>query len=139
MLQGRDGYLWIATLDGLIRFDGVRFTVYNAATSPELPNNRFVSLHETSDGDLWVETEHNLLFRLRHGRFTRFGPGRGLVSLHGVISDRLFAGPGAQHAVVGPDAGGCANPEPTTRILLDRPHASGVQDLGLVGSFVQFR
>jgi hypothetical protein len=31
LLQSRDGYLWIATFDGLVRFDGVRFTVFNAA------------------------------------------------------------------------------------------------------------
>ena len=33
--QTPDGYLWIATLDGLARFDGVRFTVFDKNTTPE--------------------------------------------------------------------------------------------------------
>src|SRR5687768_6110905 len=53
VLQSRDGYIWIATLDGLARFDGLRFTVYNTANSPELTNNRFTSLQETGDSSIW--------------------------------------------------------------------------------------
>ena len=36
VVQSRDGYLWVGTLDGLARFDGVRFTVFNKANSPGL-------------------------------------------------------------------------------------------------------
>src|SRR5688572_5740043 len=42
MVQTSDGYLWFTTLDGLVRFDGVRFTVFNKANSKNLPGNRFV-------------------------------------------------------------------------------------------------
>src|SRR5262245_31109520 len=34
--QTRDGYLWVGTLNGLARFDGVRFRKYAAANTPEL-------------------------------------------------------------------------------------------------------
>src|SRR4051794_36462635 len=40
ILQDRTGYIWIATFDGLVRFDGVRFTVFNSVSSAELPSNR---------------------------------------------------------------------------------------------------
>lgn len=78
LVQTRDGYIWIATLDGVARFDGVRFTVFNSATTPNLPGNRFVALHESRDGSLWMRTERGRLVRYRHGRFTTFGPEQGL-------------------------------------------------------------
>jgi ligand-binding sensor domain-containing protein len=52
LLQSRDGYLWAATFDGLVRFDGVRFTVYHTGNTEELPSNRIVGLTEGSDGSL---------------------------------------------------------------------------------------
>src|SRR5215203_5497199 len=54
VLQTRDGYIWAATSDGLARFDGVRFTVFNTAISPGLTTNRLEFLAETTDGSLWI-------------------------------------------------------------------------------------
>jgi len=54
LVQSRDGYLWLGTNDGVVRFDGVRFTVYNAGNTPEIPSNRIVSLHEDRTGALWI-------------------------------------------------------------------------------------
>jgi signal transduction histidine kinase/ligand-binding sensor domain-containing protein/DNA-binding response OmpR family regulator len=69
LVQTRDGYLWLATFDGLVRFDGVRFTVYNIANSPGLPSNRIVDLFEARDGGLWLRTEDNLPVRFKDERF----------------------------------------------------------------------
>jgi hypothetical protein len=52
VLQGRDGYLWLATWDGLFRFDGFRFTVFNTGNSVGLPSNRIVELVQDADGSL---------------------------------------------------------------------------------------
>src|SRR5262249_9556951 len=41
ILQTRDGYLWLATSDGLVRFDGVRFTIFNKGSSAGINSNRF--------------------------------------------------------------------------------------------------
>ncbi|MEP7037580.1 MAG: two-component regulator propeller domain-containing protein [Acidobacteriota bacterium] len=42
--QTADGYLWFTTYDGLVRFDGVRFTVFNKSNSKNLPSNRLIFL-----------------------------------------------------------------------------------------------
>ena len=72
IVQTRDGYLWMATLDGLARFDGVRFQVFNKSNSPGIVNNRFVSLFETADGDLWARTEEGGIVRLHAGHFSNY-------------------------------------------------------------------
>lgn len=79
--QTRDGYLWFTTLDGLVRFDGVKFTVFNKSNSPGIINNRFNSLFETPNGDLWAGTEESGVLRYHQGRFTNYGAENGLVNL----------------------------------------------------------
>ncbi len=54
ILQTRDGYLWLASLDGLVRFDGVRFTVFTTGNTPALKSNRCTSLFEDQAGQLWI-------------------------------------------------------------------------------------
>jgi len=78
MVQTRDGYLWIATLDGLARFDGVRFTIFNKSNSPGITNNRFVALFEDSSGDLWAATEESGVVRFSNGRFSSYGEENGI-------------------------------------------------------------
>jgi signal transduction histidine kinase/CheY-like chemotaxis protein len=70
LLQDRTGYIWAATFDGLVRFDGLRFTVFNSANSEELPSNRIIQVKEGRDGSLWLTTEQGHIVRFRAGRFT---------------------------------------------------------------------
>ncbi|MBI5215294.1 MAG: hypothetical protein HY960_06035 [Ignavibacteriae bacterium] len=78
--QTRDGYLWLGTLEGLVRFDGVRFTVFDVGNTPALPSNRIVSLFEDKSGNLWIGTEDGGLAKLSHGKFTTFTKNEGLLS-----------------------------------------------------------
>ncbi len=70
LLQDRIGYIWAATFDGLVRFDGLRFTVFNSANSEGLPSNRIIRLTEGRDGSLWLATEQSHVVRFHAGRFT---------------------------------------------------------------------
>src|SRR5689334_8482859 len=63
ILQTTDGYIWFTTLDGLVRFDGVRFTVFNKNNSKNLPSNRLVKLVAEDDNTLWLITEEAGLAR----------------------------------------------------------------------------
>ncbi|MCY1082871.1 two-component regulator propeller domain-containing protein [Archangium lansingense] len=68
LAQTRDGYLWVATWEGLVRFDGVHFTVYDKRNTPELREELIGALAEDLAGTLWVGTARGLL-SFREGRF----------------------------------------------------------------------
>src|SRR5688572_8900822 len=76
--QTRDGYLWFTTLDGLVRFDGVRFTVFDKSNTPGLTTNRFLSLFADTDDTLWLGSEEVGLMHLVNGQVQTFTTADGL-------------------------------------------------------------
>ncbi len=68
--QDGDGYLWVATDQGLFRFAGVRFTPWTPPDGSQLPSMIF-SLLADRDGGVWIGTIDGLLHWDRH-RLTRF-------------------------------------------------------------------
>ena len=80
LVQTRDGYLWLGTYGGLGRFDGVRFTVFDTANTPELRSNGIQALLEDGRGALWIGTNGGGLSRFQDGRFTTFTAADGLSS-----------------------------------------------------------
>ncbi len=88
--QTADGYLWIATLDGLARFDGVRFSVFNTSSSPGISTNRFTSLYEAAGGALWAGAENGDVTRYQGGVFTTYSTQNGLPGslVRGITGDQ---------------------------------------------------
>src|SRR4051812_21991799 len=71
--QTPDGYLWFTTFDGLVRFDGVRFTTFASATAKGIINDRFAGLYGAPDGTLYATTmEDGVLTVYRDGAFTSY-------------------------------------------------------------------
>ena len=60
------GFLWVGTEEGLARFDGLHFEVYDRANTPELGSNAIRNLLLDGRGDLWIGTRRGL---------TRYGDG----------------------------------------------------------------
>ncbi|MGH9871871.1 MAG: ligand-binding sensor domain-containing protein, partial [Pyrinomonadaceae bacterium] len=74
ILQTRDGYLWLATYDGLVRFDGLKFTVFNRGNTKGIGGNRFDMLFEDRQAVLWAVTDENWLVKYEAGVFTTYTP-----------------------------------------------------------------
>jgi len=76
ILQTRDGFLWIATKDGLNRFDGQNFKIFknDPSNSKSLTENYVMSLLESEDGTFWVGTWGGglLKFDPLHETFIRY-------------------------------------------------------------------
>jgi signal transduction histidine kinase/ligand-binding sensor domain-containing protein len=77
IVQTRDGYLWLGTYNGLVRFDGARFKVFDTRNTPEFGDSRITSLLEDADGTLWIGHETGGLTQLRAGKFTAVNLGNG--------------------------------------------------------------
>lgn len=72
LIQSRDGYIWAATYGGIVRFDGVRFKVFNRSNTKGLDESRFVKLIEDNAGRIWFLSESLSFVKYENGTFTTF-------------------------------------------------------------------
>ena len=79
ILQTRDGFLWIGTEAGLVRFDGIDFALYSSQNTPQLHSDVISSLVEDGQGTLWIGTADGVASE-RAGVFSAYGVGSGLPS-----------------------------------------------------------
>lgn len=78
--QTPDGYLWLGTEAGLVRFDGITFTVFDKHNTPALLSNEVKALVVGHDGALWIGTHGGGVTRLANGSFRTFSRQDGLSS-----------------------------------------------------------
>ena len=83
MLQSRDGFLWFTTYRGLVRFDGVRFKVFDQSNTPAIRSTIFVAsaLMEDRDGDIWAGAWSGGAIRYHKGQFTSYTTSDGLADM----------------------------------------------------------
>jgi ligand-binding sensor domain-containing protein len=88
--QTEDGYIWLATEEGLVRFDGVRFRVFDT-TNSALTDNSISSLRAGRDGSLWIRTA-DTLYRYDAGMIHSICTGRSVgLSFTPILEDRSGA------------------------------------------------
>ncbi|WP_291720463.1 two-component regulator propeller domain-containing protein [Bernardetia sp.] len=73
LIQTKDGYLWISSYDGLLRFDGNSFDSYNKNTNDVFKTNNVNRLKESKDSTLWIGTQGSGLLSYKNGAFQSHG------------------------------------------------------------------
>jgi ligand-binding sensor domain-containing protein len=61
IVQARDGYIWISTLAGLVRFDGFTFKVYDSRTLPGISSDFFINVIIDTNGTIYAFTSHEFV------------------------------------------------------------------------------
>jgi len=79
ILQSHDGFLWIATEGGAVRYDGYSFKTYNHDTDRSFTTDDVTSIAEDKRGNLWFGTADGLV-EYSNGRTAHFGAAAGLAS-----------------------------------------------------------
>jgi len=92
LAQTPDGFVWLGTEVGLVRFDGIGFQVFDKNTAPALPGNDVRCLLAAKDGALWIGTSEGLA-RWKDGVVTAFITKDGLPE-NGIVSLRPDGGDG---------------------------------------------
>jgi len=77
--QTIDGYVWIGTVGGLLRFDGVRFVRWAPPDGEHLPTKAVFSLLGSADGSLWIGTSAGLA-QWKNGHLLNFPETAGRVN-----------------------------------------------------------
>ena len=87
--QTRDGYIWLGTQRGLVRFDGIRITVFNKDNTKELKDNVVKALLQDQENRLWIGTSEGGLSCLTDGKFkTPYNQSPALKDITTISQDR---------------------------------------------------
>ncbi len=98
VIQDQSGYLWLATQEGMVRFDGEEFTTFDSGDLPGLSTGGIELLAQTGDASIWVASMSGGLTRIRDGIVSPFeGPevlrsSADLLALHTGLSGQLWIG-----------------------------------------------
>ena len=84
--QTTDGYIWVATAAGLMRFDGVKFTPWTAPKGQSLPGSGISFIIGGRDGNLWIGT-YGGLSRLKNGELFNYKTTPNSPGINHIIED----------------------------------------------------
>ena len=95
LAQTSDGYIWVGTDDGLARFDGVSFTIYDKSNVASFGGGDAIrALQTDSSGVLWIGTLGSGLVKYQDGTFTHdeFIPAESISHISYDHAGRMWVG-----------------------------------------------
>jgi len=78
----REGYVWASTWEGLARYNGRHFAIFDSSNIPGLSDDGFRAVLASADGSVWGGTARAGLVRLKDGAWTSLGLKQGLSTLN---------------------------------------------------------
>ncbi len=87
IFQTHNGYVWLGTFDGLVRFDGVKFTNFDQNNFPELTGNSILAITEDKNNNLYFGTRTSGLYKFEEKKITRIGHQRMFGSINKLFTD----------------------------------------------------
>lgn len=95
VIQSRQGYIYISSYAGLIRFDGKRFVMFNKKNTPEFKSNITGRIKEDNFGTLWITSQGSGLMSYKEGKFQSHGTTLGIENIFRAIyidsSNRIWS------------------------------------------------
>jgi len=85
VIQDSDGYLWVGTQNGLARFDGTRFTIFDASNTPGLTSQDIRSVVIDQNDQMWLGSYGGGVYRFDSGKVEAIGVEQGLP--HSIVYD----------------------------------------------------
>jgi len=105
--QTVDGFIWTSSFNGLQRFDGNNFILFDKDNVNQLLSNAFYRINEDNAGNLWCATQGSYLLKYSDGEFSTIGVKSGLPnSIRDVIVDQrgwIWAGANSKGCYVKKD------------------------------------
>ncbi len=92
--QGKKGYLWITTYDGLVRFNGLDFKIYNNSNTPAFPHNRMNIIYYQKGVGLWIVMEYGGIVLKRNKTFKLYNQNNGFTDsiITSIVADSTGTG-----------------------------------------------
>lgn len=85
-MQRNDGYLWVSTFAGLVKFDGIKFIVYNVQSNKGLLSNTNLKLFESADNILYTIDDAGRLLKFDGERFRVLGKTISQIKVNSICS-----------------------------------------------------
>src|SRR5260221_9214958 len=73
-IRDRNGFVWITSYNGIMRFDGVQVYVYDKTKIPFLSTGAFYAVYEDKAGALWFTSQSSGLIKYSNGKFEAIDP-----------------------------------------------------------------
>ncbi len=70
-IRDRNGFIWITSYNGIMRFDGIQVSVYDESKIPFLATGAFYAVYEDKSGVLWFSSQSSGIVRYFDGKFDR--------------------------------------------------------------------